>query len=372
MALRLDASSIEVCVQLHPDAWVDFDTLRARLQDGSRASLIINAIHDLPEQFRFGLQGTDAMPCSQVTADALLGVVNDCATSARTLWIGWKVDRALAIEHAEILDEQLEDALVALAPAYLQVSWGSDDDPAEILKKIDEMKAEQARLVADRKAALDLAKAENDQKRKEVTEKSRERTRERVDYETPRSRPSLANLFKSDAPAADKAAPSSAPEQSQDRQEKKPKPERAKTEPRQARHAAPRGKSPNHHDDRRRDFALDREDRDTDRPEPSAHESVPPKVVQAQQSDSRERAVSYVETTDPVDKGSRVKVLRGAFAGKVGVIGELDGKGAARVLLGLLSTRVPTEDLVSVTESKDRPSLQSSHQKRSPIGRSIK
>jgi hypothetical protein len=58
----------------------------------------------------------------------------------------------------------------------------------------------------------------------------------------------------------------------------------------------------------------------------------------------------------------KVCVLSGPFAGKVGVLGELDGRGGARVLLGLLSARIEVAHLETVVE-RERPALQSSHRK---------
>jgi len=52
--------------------------------------------------------------------------------------------------------------------------------------------------------------------------------------------------------------------------------------------------------------------------------------------------------------GTKVRVLGGPFAGRVGVIRELDGRGSARVALGLLSARVLLENLRPAREV-DRP-----------------
>ena len=51
-----------------------------------------------------------------------------------------------------------------------------------------------------------------------------------------------------------------------------------------------------------------------------------------------------------LDVGAKVRVLGGPFAGRVGVISELDGKGGARVTLGLLSARVLLENLRVTTK----------------------
>jgi transcription antitermination factor NusG len=64
-----------------------------------------------------------------------------------------------------------------------------------------------------------------------------------------------------------------------------------------------------------------------------------------------------------IDKGTRVQVLAGPFEGKVGVVQELDGKGAARVQLGTLSSWVPLVDLVEQIDGRERPYLGSSHRK---------
>jgi hypothetical protein len=64
-----------------------------------------------------------------------------------------------------------------------------------------------------------------------------------------------------------------------------------------------------------------------------------------------------------MEKGVKVRVRSGPFADKVGVIGELDGRGGARVLLGLLSTRLDVADLEAVVENRERPALQSSHRR---------
>ena len=56
-----------------------------------------------------------------------------------------------------------------------------------------------------------------------------------------------------------------------------------------------------------------------------------------------------------------MRVLGGPFAGRVGVVSELDGKGGARVTLGLLQAWVPLEGLGPSREGARRPALRSSH-----------
>ena len=66
---------------------------------------------------------------------------------------------------------------------------------------------------------------------------------------------------------------------------------------------------------------------------------------------------------EAIARGTRVRALAGPFAGQAGVVQELDGKGAARVLFGLLAARVALRDLVLHDGSRGRPRMSSSHRK---------
>jgi hypothetical protein len=79
------------------------------------------------------------------------------------------------------------------------------------------------------------------------------------------------------------------------------------------------------------------------------------------------RAMAGVDPKAPVEKGSRVRVLDGPFAGKVGAVQDVDGKGGARVMLGLLAVRLDVKDLVACSEGRARPLLSSSHRKPLPV-----
>ncbi len=76
--------------------------------------------------------------------------------------------------------------------------------------------------------------------------------------------------------------------------------------------------------------------------------------------------LSDVDPHAPVEKGSRVRVMSGPFEGTAGVVQELDGKGGARVRLGLLSTRVLVKALSVTREGRERPALASSHRRPNP------
>lgn len=66
------------------------------------------------------------------------------------------------------------------------------------------------------------------------------------------------------------------------------------------------------------------------------------------------------------ERGAHVRVLSGPFAGKVGVVKEVDPtEGRAQVMLGLLATRIDVKDLAA-NPGGGRPTLSSSHRK--PLG----
>jgi transcription antitermination factor NusG len=88
-------------------------------------------------------------------------------------------------------------------------------------------------------------------------------------------------------------------------------------------------------------------------------------VAEATKRPRVEREPAPVEPS-PFERGARVSVLKGPFAGKVGVVQELDGKGGARVMLGLLAVRLDVKNLVSAVEGRGRPRLSSSHRKPLP------
>ncbi len=339
LALRVDSEGVEICVQVHPDAWLDFETVAARLHDGARAVSLVGALSKLPDEFGFGVGRELFAPCETATVDSLLDALGQARQRPEALWVGWRIPRAVAVEHTALLDEQLEDAIVALAPLYRELSWRADDDPAGLRGQLDQMRSDTQRHVAERVAQDERRKAEDEALRVETTEKSRERTREKVDYAA-RPNVTLANLFKSDSPAA---APAPA------RQPRAPHPQRpapspgkpaaAPAEPREpaASRRPPREKAGSSRPSPRRDAPVVETPRDF-------------------------RDAELVDDPDGVlDKGAKVRVNSGPFAGKVGVVGELDGRGGARVLLGLLSTRLAVAELSVLAEARDRPPMHSSH-----------
>jgi KOW motif len=349
LALRIDARAIEVCFAVHPDAKVDVDNLRARLapgadpgaQDGAErtaapeegatlAAEFTTALRRLPEQFTVGVgpaqQGGEAaatldrVSTHAVDPDRIMDMLARAAAGQLPLWIGWSVPREVAIEHAAILDEQLEDAIVALAPIYQLVAWSRENDHIALDRRLEGVEEARARTHAEAEAETERWRAE----RALATERSREQVRERLAaghgpapgglHRPARGpRPSLGTLF-----SPRRAAPSAASARGDD----------GADDPSRQEH-------------------------------PEATEPALPDQPLA-------ASPAPISAPGAVEKGSRVRVLTGPFADKLGVVSEIDGRGGARVLLGLLSTRLDVVDLEPVVEGRERPALQSSHRRPAP------
>jgi len=65
-------------------------------------------------------------------------------------------------------------------------------------------------------------------------------------------------------------------------------------------------------------------------------------------------------------KGAHVRALEGPFSGRKGVVQDLDGRGGARVLFGLLAVHVDLADLAPALPGGGRPTLGTSHRKLRP------
>ncbi|WP_437590105.1 hypothetical protein [Sorangium sp. So ce1000] len=349
LALRIAESEVQVCFAVHPDAKVDVDNLRARLSVTEEAmgapasplaAELTSALHALPEQFSFGAGSGDRVDCSAATPDAIAEMLRRAADGQVPLWIGWAVPRETAIEHADILDEQLEDALVALAPIYRLVAWSRENDRIALDRKLEGIEQERARAHAEIEAENERWRSEQARARERSMEQARARGDERVEAALPARRPTLATLFKSPSNANAGAGRGGEPRPSLKRVGEGSAPGRR----------APHGEA-----------------------EPQAKAEAPQKIAadqapRAQRGSSGDPDAAAKVAPEPakggvLEKGSRVRVRRGPFGDKIGVVSELDGRGGARVLLGLLSTRLELDDLELVVEGKDRPALSTSHRK---------
>jgi hypothetical protein len=316
LVLRVDGAGVRAGLELPFEA---ARAARGRLADPARALELATALEALPEQFRLGSQGdgthadgshadgthADGMHADgshadgataeapRATADDLRSLLDRVERDRRTMWIGWTLPRALAVEHAALLDEQLADAVVALAQVFALLAEPGADDAA----------AGARRAARDRRFSGRRGKDEG------VETKKNAQTRAGNGRDDPRARGPRVRAW--------------------DR-EREPEGEEAEPEP--------AGES-----------AL-----------PRAH---PFQVRLPLRPGARRRPSKGAK---PIERGARVRVLRGPFSGKVGVVQELDGKGGARVMLGLLAVRLEVNNVVSESEGTGRPRLSSSHRKPIP------
>ncbi len=110
-------------------------------------------------------------------------------------------------------------------------------------------------------------------------------------------------------------------------------------------------------------------------PEPASDaDGATPRVLRSLEARPRLRAsllrhggVPARQAGAGIEKGAKVRVLEGPFAGKEGLVQELDGNGGARVMLGLLAVRIDVKDLISSAQGRGRPKLSSSHRRPVPV-----
>lgn len=330
LALRIDDHGVEVAFAVHPGAEVDVDNLRARLDDDARAAELAAAINALPRELTLGVDRALARPeldrviATEVTPAQIRATLAQAAAEGAEgapLWIGWWVDRSVAISHSAIMSEQLADALVALAPIYKLVAWSRDNDLIALDKRFERAEEDRRRAHAEAEAEVTRWRAEQEASRRPQDE--------------PKGRAiSLASLFRPSSRWGDLKSTTGGPQRS---------------EGHDTSHgggsAPPRAAEPPPH--------VAAEPIDVGRsikPAPKRHPLDP-------RGPERSSAPAVIE------QGVKVRVLKGPFADKTGTVSELDGKGGARVMLGLLSTRFDLADLEVVVEGRDRPSIQSSHRR---------
>jgi hypothetical protein len=248
----------------------------------------------LPEQFEVSLlaDGRTRSSVKRGSAAVAEALAHGTASLAR-LRIGWLVTKDLAIEHADVLDEQLGDAAVALGALY---AWAA---PAFGIK----LPSHPRGLTASRPSR--------------GSKRDRGRSRDRDSFERGHG-------------------------DEDDIESKTPGPPPVSVPPEPSEPAAEPPRAATSHSARPRMFAFR-----TYSPTPVAEED---------------------ETTEPtLERGLRVRVRKGPFAEKSGVIQELDGRGGARVLLGLLAVWIPASELSVVRAPiPGRRALPSSHRKKPP------
>ena len=299
LVLGVNAQGISVSLEVPTEG---LRAARARLADPARALELTAALEALPEQFTLSLGDGPSLAASVASAEDVRALLDRAEPPRRALSVGWSVSRDVALEHAAVLDDQLEDAIVALGTAYALLADSGSAGPL-VLRTARGREPRRAGADDDRHVA---AFGEGGKRR------ARAHPRERLEREHDR-----------DGEGSSSARP------------------RADADPESA---------------REREAALKA-------PRALGHKTL--------RLGGRRRPLADARAPDgksdgTIDKGARVRVLEGPFAGKVGVVHELDGKGGARVMLGLLAVRLAVKDLAVSVERRNRPLLSSSHRKPVP------
>jgi hypothetical protein len=299
LVLRLEPTSVRAGLELPaPRA----RAARVRLADPARALELATALEVLPEQFTMGDSSEPrAGESPRASADDLRVLLERVeraggeSADAGWAWVGWTVPRVVALEHAAMLDEQLEDAIAALGQLFALLVAGEGET--------DDRGPGKGRRFSGRRAGEGKAS----RKRDDEDERNRGRDLEARARGRGRDREPEADGEEAEAePVGDALAPGG-----------------------------------------------------------RAHEAkVPARSPRLPRLASRRRSTKASQVA--IERGARVRVLKGPFAGKVGVVHELDGKGGARVMLGLLAVRLDVTNLMPCVERHGRPVLSSSHRKPIP------
>jgi len=311
LALTIDSVHVAVSLEICPEAEADVKNLRARITDPAALLELTSMLESMPEEFAIGVIGVPSFPRAQAaTADDIRALLDDSQRNRRPLWIGWSVKREVALAHADELDELLADAIVALAHVYKLVAWAPDNDL----------------IAATRRGAWRAVRARAEERRERVREERRRRRKgvrkgpirkegSRREREDARRILSIADRELGGGPPSHKQ-----PEEAQEV-----------------------------------DTSV--------KPEPVIR-VVPPRRPILPTS-LRARGAPTAIDIDPnvtVEKGTRVRVLSGPFANRLGVVQEIDVKNRARVRLGLLVTTLDMKDIAASGDGS-RPKLASSHRR---------
>ena len=314
LALTIDSVHVEVSLEISPDAEADVKNLRARIADPSALLELTGLLEAMPDEFAIGVMGIPSFPRAQAaTADDIRALLDDSQRNGRPLWIGWSLKREVAVAHARELDEELADALVALAHVWRMVAWAPDND----------------RIAAGGKRTWRALRAR-------AVEERRERGREER-----RTRRAVSKEKKGAAPRVEGS-----------RREREDARRLGAADAREG----PLSRSPTSDREAREDAAGDLLASARALP----RRPVLPTTLRAR--GARSGLLPQVDPSIPLEKGTNVRVLSGPFEGKLGVIEGIDGRGRARVRLGLLAATLELKDIMAAPKD-GRPRLGSSHRR---------
>lgn len=297
LCLRLDQEGLEVSFRLHSDAWVDRRNLQNKVADSAHLASFVELVRALPPPSSVGMVGEPPLSPEQATEETLAALVerHGSAEDQGFLRFGVVFDRAKVVEQGSGLPEVLRPHLEAAIALYRFATWSEEND----FVRSDEVFLEKREKRGERRRELKANEAEH---RAHLDAKHKEQDAARKELE---------ELFRHEAHARANA-------------------------PRRPR---PQSTAPS------REGASE----DTRGPRKTQKPATAPKP--------KRKSPPPPTPTVPleVQAGHQARVSNGPLAGQVGLVQEVDARGTARIMVGLLATRIPVEDLVGlgpVTEKK--------------------
>ena len=320
LALFLDASQVEVALKVHGDAWVDVRNVRALCEEPARRDALVEALRALPSDYVMGVTGHDSVPAHTVDAAALAATFEALTDASQWWFLGRAMPRAEAVATGPALAPWIEDTFRALLPLYRLVAWSHDNDLVSIEREVEAARAERLAHVDEEAAREATWKAEQLAEIERRREVAQVETRERVAL-AERPRPAVVHsAVQHLAPPAEplKFTPPPRPAE----------PLKFTPPPRPSAPPKPSAPPPSVRPERSQDELRERLSK---APKPRAEAREP------------------VESAAPVTVGAKVKIKSGPFAERVGSVAEVDGKGHARVLFGLIAARLEVTELITLT-----------------------
>ncbi len=316
LALYLDIEAVEVTVRVHGDAWADVRNLRALVAQDGAAQALCDTLASLGPSVVLGVTGGPSWAAAGIDVAALRASV-EALTAPDAWWhVTARIPRAEALALGTDLGARLTYEFGQLLPVFRAVAWRPDNDHVSLgadLAAADASRAAHAAALAAEESAwraqheADIARA-----RTEAESRAQERAAALAPARPEAVQAAVGAVVRS-------AAESSRAESSQ--------PRRDARGPREPSPQGPRGTKPGN-------------------ARPAAARPAPAKPTAPQAAPKPAAAAPAAPTGVAV--GARVKVLAGPFAGRAGVITEIDPRGV-RVSFGMLGARVERGDIEALT-----------------------
>jgi hypothetical protein len=296
LAVKVDAEGVEVSLRVHTDAGVDLKNLRARAGDPLKRAELLQALWSAGDLV-LEVPGAPAVLARDVDGVRLAASL-DALTDPSHVWTlrALKLSRADAVARGADLGDDLIAAFARLLPLYRLVAWSTDNDLVRVESAVAAAEAERAAHERDTAAREAAWKAEHDAEIQRAREAAELRSHERAAAQE-RARPAVVQEAVKNLPKPEAPAPRVAPTPAV----KPPKPAFVKPP--------------------------------TPKPAPAPKPAAAPKPAVAPTA---------------VAVGVKVKVTDGPFAGKLGTVLAVDGKGGAKVNFGLLSAHMAIAELSPV------------------------